>query len=94
MKLNALHKSVGFEDYLNDLIDMHIPVRESLGICIFISVRESCESRHYIDGFGTYSRRKAVLGNGECMSCWDESAELAYPEEDESEVNKKILEVA
>ena len=79
MKLDTLHKSIEFEGYLNDDIDMQIPVRESLGICIFIDVRESCESRNYIDGFGTFVREKKVLGNGECMSCWDESADLAFP---------------
>ena len=59
-------------------IDAKKPVLESVGICKYIEERESCESRQYIDGFATYSK-EVVLGNGECMSCWDESADLAFP---------------
>ena len=94
MKLNTLHESVGFQDCLNDLIEMYTPVRESLGVCIFIDEAESCESRYYIDGFGTYSREMAVLRNGECITCWDENGEFKYSEEDGFEVNKITLEVA
>ena len=66
-------------------IDAKKPVFESVGICKYIEERKSCESRKYTGGNKQYSDKNAVLGNGECMSCWDESAELAYPEEDEFE---------
>ena len=78
MEIDILHKSGKFEDYLNALLDRDITVKDSFGTCKFIDVRESCESRQYIDGFATYSK-EVVLGNGECMFCWDESADLAFP---------------
>ena len=113
MNLETLYKTGGYseEDYCDlDVIpgcltllktlfiDVKETVLESVDICKFIEERESCESRQYIEGNKQYSNKKVVLGNGECMSCWDQSAKLAYPEKKlqsvENEKKQKILEMA